>query len=155
MDKKQLDLLKLVKKYVCSIFDCTGKLYALKGRYYLVNRIEIEMTDATTTVAAILGSEARLYDTVALFSNHSSSVKYLLQNTIKGYYKNIHAIELDKQDTESIDAVISASLLLNSRTDESDMCILCCSIKRDKDLLQKFIGRFSAQDSKSIVSIAK
>jgi hypothetical protein len=67
------------------------------------------------------------------------------------FFDSVRYIEWDKN--EVIDAVQCASLILNSNTEDSNTSVICCSIKRDKGLIQKILSHF---DSKSaIVNIEK
>ena len=150
VDTRSPDLFKVVKKYVCTIFECTGKLYTLKGKTKEFDKPEIEISDTIKEVSSIIGSEAKLYDTIALFSNQSSNIKESLKKTVNDLFGNAHY--LDQQDNEVMDPIYCASLLLNSKR---GLGLVCCSVKRDKGLVQKIISQFSGQDRKSIVHIAK
>jgi hypothetical protein len=105
------------------------------------------MPDDIINIASILESEGRRYDSIALFSNQTSTLKDSLQITVGRFFDSVRYIEWDKKETEAIDAVQCASLILNSITEDSKMSVTCCTIKRDKRLIHKIIGHF---DSKSV-----
>lgn len=92
---------------------------------------------------------------IVVFSNQNSEITdFVAECANKFFYKAQH---ISLESPVEVDAVLCASVLLNSKRKEAEIGLLSCSIKRDKGFIQKILDQLSAQNNskKSIVTVAK